>query len=147
MKIIDLLNKIANFDYKTLPKKFKYNGYCYSWCRACEIYEAIDEEGKRFNLYDYIARDGTLNDEIEILEEVKNKEYEDIEELDVALLGQCDNWLRCPTNEVTKQDIELNPYIIDNVRENTLEFQHKINALIRNQKYILGVLHELQRDS
>lgn len=81
MKIIDIFDKIASFDYKTLPKKFKYNGYCYSWCQACEIYEAIDEEGKSFNLYDYIARDGNLNDEIEILEEVEDKGYEDIEEL------------------------------------------------------------------
>ena len=40
----------------------------------------------------------------EIIEEDKK-----IEKLDVALLSQCDNWLRCPTNDVTKQDIELNP--------------------------------------
>ena len=66
-----------------------------------------------------------LNDYAEIIEEPKK-----IEKLDVALLGQCDNWLRCPTNKVTKQDVELNPYIIDNIRENTLYFQRKINELI-----------------
>lgn len=58
------------------------------------------------------------------------EEPKKIEKLDVALLGQCDNWLRCPTNKVTKQDVELNPYIIDNIRENTLYFQRKINELI-----------------
>lgn len=61
----------------------------------------------------------------------KTEEEKDIEELDVALLAQCDNWLRCPTNKVTKQDIELNPYIIDNIRENTLYFQNKINKLVK----------------
>lgn len=66
-----------------------------------------------------------LDNEVEIIEEPKK-----IEKLDVALLGQCDNWLRCPTNKVTKQDVELNPYIIDNIRENTLYFQRKINELI-----------------
>ena len=66
-----------------------------------------------------------LDGEVEIIEEPKK-----IEKLDVALLGQCDNWLRCPTNKVTKQDVELNPYIIDNIRENTLYFQRKINELI-----------------
>ena len=71
-----------------------------------------------------------------------NHEFEDIEEVDVALLGQCDNWLRCPTNEVTKQDIELNPYIINNIRENTLEFQHRINDLIKNQKKIIERLKD-----
>ena len=66
-----------------------------------------------------------LDAEVEIIEEQKK-----IEKIDVALLGQCDNWLRCPTNKVTKQDVELNPYIIDNIRENTLYFQRKINELI-----------------
>ena len=66
-----------------------------------------------------------LDQEVEIIEDPKK-----IEKLDVALLGQCDNWLRCPTNKVTKQDVELNPYIIDNIRENTLYFQRKINELI-----------------
>ena len=76
-----------------------------------------------------------LDQEVEIIEDPKK-----IEKLDVALLGQCDNWLRCPTNKVTKQDVELNPYIIDNIRENTLYFQRKINELI-------DVVNELKRDN
>ena len=118
IRIIDLLNKIANFDYKTLPKKFKYNGYCYSWCRACEIYEAIDEEGKIFNLYDYIARDGTLNDEIEIIEEVEDKEYEDIEEI------SCDYIV--PNTPATENEAYIMACF--------LAYEQIINALIRNQK-------------
>lgn len=124
MKIIDLLNKIANGEL-AFEQEFKHNGFI----TDMEIFNN-----------EYLLNEEILNEEIEIIEEVEDKEYENIEEIDVALLGQCDNWLRCPTNEVTKQDIELNPYIINNIRENTLEFQHKINTLIRNQKYILEQL-------
>jgi hypothetical protein len=122
IKVIDLLNKIANDE--EVPKKIKiknviyeYRGYMY--CTEKANYQDIEDYlfGKwNFNI---------LNDYAEIIEEPKK-----IEKLDVALLGQCDNWLRCPTNKVTKQDVELNPYIIDNIRENTLYFQRKINELI-----------------
>ena len=117
------------------PKKIKCDSYILDFVEGETNWRLSYIDG--YN--DYLFRDYhlRLDDEIEILEEVEDKEYEDIEELEVALLGQCDNWLRCPTNEATKQDVELNPYIISNVRENTLEFQHKINALIRNQKKIL----------
>ena len=120
IKIIDLLNKIA--DGKELPKKFMCKGHLYyrqktkGVCYRCDELNEIFEEC-------FVFED--LNDTIEIIEEPKK-----IEKLDVALLSQCDNWLRCPTNEVTKQDIELNPYIIENIRENTLYFQRKINELI-----------------
>ena len=125
------------------PKKIIYDGHTYEYSRnGCVLDDFNYFSITNGLLYNTIDFENHLNDEIEILEEVEDKEYEDIEETDVALLGQCDNWLRCPTNEVTKQDIELNPYIINNIRENTLEFQHKINALIRNQKYILERLEK-----
>ena len=120
IKVIDLLNMISKGE--EVPKKIKYEKDTYihidNYCYYCEDTNLI--------LSDRIfAEYSKLNDEVEILEEPKK-----IEKLDVALLGQCDNWLRCPTNKVTKQDVELNPYIIDNIRENTLYFQRKINELI-----------------
>ena len=120
IKVIDLLNMISKGE--EVPKKIKYEKDTYihidNYCYYCEDTNLI--------LSDRIfAEYSKLNDEVEILEETKK-----IEKLDVALLGQCDNWLRCPTNKVTKQDVELNPYIIDNIRENTLYFQRKINELI-----------------
>jgi len=89
----------------------------------------LREEIKKFQK-NYTTKENHSKDEIE--------EPKKIEKLDVALLGQCDNWLRCPTNKVTKKDIELNPYIIDNIRENTLYFQRKINELI-------DVVNEIKR--
>ena len=117
IKIIDLLNKIANGEEDDLLTEFEFDNRVWNF--------------KGFNDSEFCLDGWLLNQNItiikhkEILEEPKK-----IEKLDVALLGQCDNWLRCPTNKVTKQDVELNPYIIDNIRENTLYFQRKINELI-----------------
>ena len=125
MKIIDLLNKIANED---IPKKIKYSGviYEYDYYKGdCGYVDMSQIPYKWFEKEIDCDVPSFLNEEVKIIEEKK-----EIEKLDVALLGQCDNWLRCPTNEATKQDVELNPYIIDNIRENTLYFQRKINELI-----------------
>lgn len=100
----------------------------------------LEDENYKDYLSECFLESMMFNKCITILDE--EDEFEDIELLDVALLGQCDNWLRCPTNEVTKQDIELNPYIINNIRGNTLEFQHKINDLIKNQKKIIDKLNK-----
>lgn len=77
-------------------------------------------------LYKLETKEIELNDKVEILEEDK-----DIELLDVALLSQSDNWLWCPSKDDFEKDIELNAYIISNIRENTLNFQRKLNELIK----------------
>ena len=59
------------------------------------------------------------------------EEDKDIELLDVALLSQSDNWLWCPSKDDFEKDIELNSYIISNIRENTLNFQRKLNEVIK----------------
>ena len=104
------------------PSKIKYENSIYELSPEDDDYFSEDKMGWFTHELNCLR---ILNDEVEIIEEDKK-----IEKLDVALLGQCDNWLRCPTNKVTKQDVELNPYIIDNIRENTLYFQRKINELI-----------------
>ena len=123
IKIIDLLNKIAKGE--ELPQRIKYDDYI--WILREQFNDYWNDEQYLFIRGFDIYEDAMffINDKVEIIEEEK-----EIEKLDVALLGQCDNWLRCPTNEVTKKDVELNPYIIDNIRENTLYFQRKINELI-----------------
>ena len=108
------------------PKKINFRGNIYEWE---DDWYLTKEKNYKVCLggkeEDYNILINAFNENVEIIEEPKK-----IEKLDVALLGQCDNWLRCPTNKVTKQDVELNPYIIDNIRENTLYFQRKINELI-----------------
>ena len=67
IKIIDLLNKIANGE--DTPKEIKYDGYTFK--KANESY--IEEDGD--NLTDHICYDySNLNDEVEIIEEDKEIE-------------------------------------------------------------------------
>lgn len=103
MKIIDLLNKIAKSE--EVPKKIKWNDDEYSYVNdTCKNY-ANDYED-----FMSVVDGACLNDEIEIIEEVEDKEYEDIEELDI--LPDCESY----SNKI---------------------LYGKINALIRNQKKIL----------
>ena len=118
IKIIDLLAKIVNGE-KNIEVKTKYDSI--GW-KENDFLSSIYYE---FNSRTSAGIIEFLNDYVEIIEEPKK-----IEKSDVELLGQEDNWLRNPTTEITKQDIELNPYIIDTIRKNTLEFQHRINELI-----------------
>lgn len=62
MKIIDLLNKIANGEE---VKAFKYDGYIFKYDIDSKLWE--NEKGAIFSTYCYIEE--CLNDEIEIIEE------------------------------------------------------------------------------
>ena len=66
MKIIDLLNKIANGE--EVPKKIKFNGFVWTY----DIYNKRYYEGKSllFNVLGHY-KGIILNDEVEILEEEK----------------------------------------------------------------------------
>ena len=73
MKVIDLLNKIANGE--EVPKEIKYNNINYYWCNQCKIYERIED--RRKDLYNDLDN---LNDEVEIIEDTP-KEDKKIEKL------------------------------------------------------------------
>ena len=75
MKVIDLLNKIANGE--EVPKKIKKNWeYEYKYDGFRNEYHYMNHENKRFDEEWLIF--SIINDEIEILDE---EEFEDIEEL------------------------------------------------------------------
>ena len=108
MKIIDLLNKIVKGE--EVPKKIKYTWfYEWSYDNTRDEYCYMQKDGKRFD-EDWLVV-CTLNDEVEIIEEVEDKEYEDIEEIELGGLN-----LQSEKNGA---------------------FKRTINALIRNQKKIL----------
>ena len=68
MKVIDLLNKIANNE--EVPKKIKYQGDIYLYNEDENVYEGLEECVTLLeNVYEC-----DLNDEIEIIEEEKDKE-------------------------------------------------------------------------
>lgn len=123
MKIIDLLNKIAKGE--EVPKKIKVWGYTFlryeDKFTHIYYYATADE---KYELMEQLYGTNELNDEIEIIEEVEDKEYEDIEEL-----GNNFTYNDC-TDELTTINWQIS--VISN----------KINALIRNQKYILEQLNK-----
>ena len=90
MKVIDLLNKIANGE--EVPKKIRYDSDTYYYIEdnregVCYINTALDEENIwRHFLYNIY----TLNDEVEVTEE--QKEDKKIEKLDTKDLFTCDDY-------------------------------------------------------
>lgn len=126
MTIIEIINKIANNE--DIPKRIKYKDKIYIYNEPNQDYLEYNKDDFDFLGYAFCnwrTRD-FINDKVEILEEDK-----DIELLDVALLSQSDNWLWCPSKDDFEKDIELNEYIISNIRENTLNFQRKLNEVIK----------------
>ena len=73
MKIIDLLNKIANGE--EVPKKIKYKGHIYQYqykdIKEANIINYYHSEETHHHLIDGGWHDIRLNDEIEIIEEEK----------------------------------------------------------------------------
>lgn len=68
MKIIDLLNKIANGE--EVPKEIKYNNSVYTYNNVEESYEVKGDE-IIFDLHNELSKlkGNALNDEVEIIEE------------------------------------------------------------------------------
>ena len=89
MKVIDLLNKIANGE-KT-PKKFKVNDRIWEWnvnSYQCELNSEFAVTGLRYDL-------SNLNDEIEIIEENNKIEKLDIFEEDGVMQIYDKNKVEC----------------------------------------------------
>lgn len=120
MKIIDLLDKLTKGE--KVPKKIKYNNYIYEFYEEDGDYRRESTKVFYTLLYDleYICK---LNDEIEIIEEVENKEYEDIDYADNLEQGEYIDYAN---------DYEVKFDIVKNRR--------LINALIRNQQKIIKQL-------
>ena len=70
MKIIDLLNKIANGE--EVPKKIKYDQFVYVWNSKIENYQREIDEITTLN-WDYIAIN-CLNEPVEILNKILEEE-------------------------------------------------------------------------
>ena len=68
MKLIDLLNKIANEE--EVPKVIKYNDYNF---RHIDNYCYVNKEGELLSTYIY-AEENRLNDEIEIIEDTPKED-------------------------------------------------------------------------
>jgi translation elongation factor P/translation initiation factor 5A len=99
MKIIDLLNKIANGE--EVPKKIKYKDFEYIYAKEIGWYRRIDDVGT----YDeWFINKNRLNDEVEIIEEQEEIDIQSIKELEPL-----------EDYEVDKTDVRLNRELINKI--------------------------------
>ena len=89
MKIIDILNKIANGEQP--PKKIRYNDYIF------EYEDAGYFSGEAGYLFERYYPDIILNDEVEILDNIKNNKQDKIDKLSYQQIGsrtlEQHNWI------------------------------------------------------
>lgn len=122
MKIIDLLNKIANGE--EVPERIKHCGADYEHIYF-DVYKSHDYEDTLSGdllFADRIIIQEHLNDEIEILDE--EDEFEGIEEITIR-----DTTIGFSNGEWTARSMDK-------------AFAIKINQLIKNQKKIIERLNE-----
>ena len=127
MKIIELLNKIANGE--ETPKKFRYDNNIFVYDEKDKDYIYSNGNISFFTdyfTYIYHLEDVLmiLNDEVEIIEEEKEIEFEDVKELG-------NNF----TFENTNSELEVRDF------EKSI-ISKKINSLIKNQKKIIDVIND-----
>lgn len=127
IKIIDLLNKIANGE--EVPKKIRIDhwSYKFEWVEHLDNYYDINADIDLMSVLSMSKEE--LNYGVEIIsdeEEVEDKEYEDIEEFKEYKLIN------------TKDILELEMLI----NKINADYNYKINALIRNQKKIIEKLNK-----
>lgn len=108
------------------PKKIRVYGEVtddiFTFNKNVDVYydDDCNTLGYKYNL------EVMLDSEIEIIEEVEDKEYEDIEEI---IINSCGN--------IEKKLIDGSTIVLPTTKDEVLHNAYKINALIRNQKYIL----------
>lgn len=69
MKVIDLLNKIANGE--ELPKKIKYDNDIWKYDEMARDYLLIDKSGEEYLICEELNLMHALNDEVEVEEDKK----------------------------------------------------------------------------
>lgn len=82
MKIIDLLVKISQGE--RMPKKIKYEGFVWEYDKVAKDYYRNDIDEEYIYLFQDLFKKETgffINNEVEIIEEDKKIEFEEIEEL------------------------------------------------------------------
>ena len=124
MKIIDLLNKIANGVTYTKKARIRYFDRRNDYEDEC----ILNEVAIGYRLYNQNIE---LNDEVEILEEEKKIPEKHINNYgDLIILGQQDNWLEPTIETDQKINAQLNPYVFEAINENFKDIENKIYEII-----------------
>ena len=118
MKIIDLLNKIANGE---IPIKIEYKNKIYIYQENEQDYAYIED-----GYYNWLLSDGTdmsfLNEEVELIED----------EIDIEAIQKLDEWVISRNGEVTQTEGKI------------LEIGNKVNELVQAVKQLNKEIKELK---
>ena len=129
MKIIDLLNKIANGE--KVPDAIKWGCHDFEW--FVYEYKAKGELGEP-TLLDYLSQcPQMLNDKIITFDKIEEKKIPEkhINNCgDLIILGQQDNWLEPTIETDQKINAQLNPYVFEAINENFKDIENKIYEII-----------------
>ena len=132
MKVIDLLNKIANEE--EVPKKIKYENNIYNYDNSCQDYKLVNVFGYTWLINkifdDYENTSSILSYEIEIIEE--DKEIED----------KCKNLFEL-CEKMLEEDKEIEEIDIDYF--NNANITAKAVLLYQKQREIIDLLKELKK--
>lgn len=110
IKVIDLLNKIANGE--EVPEKIKHNGTEHNLNKITGWYQSIDVIG---NINEWFISKYRLNDEVEIIEEQQDIDIQSIKELEPL-----------EDYEVDKTDVRLNRELINKILQWAKQLDKKI---------------------
>ena len=87
MKVIDLLNKIA--DGIDIPLQIKYDNNIWKYDEMARDYLLIDKSGEEYLICEELNLMYALNEEVEVIEE--EQEDKKIEKIDEILTFMCDD--------------------------------------------------------
>lgn len=127
MKVIDLLNKMANGE--ELPRLIKYNDIQFEFNDIAIDYIEVNGAARKLFTYYLDNLHDSLQDEIEIIEDPKEDEFEEIELID--------NRVAFETIDLEKDISIEHKWDYTDVIQNT-----KINELIANQNKIIRELKD-----
>jgi hypothetical protein len=85
MKIIELLNKIANNE--NVPKKIKVSCYEFEWRGGGRYYANTTKGNYQTLLQDWLNNANKLNSEVEIIEDEEEIDIQSIEEMNATFNG------------------------------------------------------------
>lgn len=129
IKIIDLINALANNDKK--PYQVKYEGNIYTW--DC-LNHYVDRKNGTSLFYTVKDYKDFLNDTVEIIEEQEKIDIQELEEIkEMEVFVSVD----------TRQTLEENLKKID---KHEVNFFFKINEIIRKQNKIVQYLEQLDKN-
>lgn len=131
IKIIDLLNKIANGE--EVPKKIKYRGEIAEYDEELFDYWIENLFKNTGYLFEgiFVNYGNKLNDEVEIIEEEKEIEFEDIETFGIHY-----SW-----DYIDYKDIEELKKYVNKDFQNIFD---TLDKLIKNQKKIIDVINDMR---